>query len=113
MQLLCTLRDRCRQRPRNTRYQADANPYLGRTYTGWIAPACGWRTYSITLSARATNAAGTDMPTTLAVFRLITSSNSVGCSTGMSATLVPLEESDDLLGHHRLQPAVSDLKKAC
>ena len=31
MQLLCTLRDRCRQRPRNTRYQADATPYLGRT----------------------------------------------------------------------------------
>jgi hypothetical protein len=29
MQLLCTLRDRCRQRPRNTRYQADATPYLG------------------------------------------------------------------------------------
>jgi len=21
---------------------------LGRTFTGWIAPACGWRTYSIT-----------------------------------------------------------------
>jgi hypothetical protein len=44
MQLLCTLRNRCRQRPRNTRYQADATPYLGRTCTGWIAPACGWRT---------------------------------------------------------------------
>jgi hypothetical protein len=28
---------------RNTRYQADATPYLGRTFTGWIAPACGWR----------------------------------------------------------------------
>jgi hypothetical protein len=28
MQLLCTLRNRCRQRPRNTRYQADATPYL-------------------------------------------------------------------------------------
>jgi hypothetical protein len=25
---------------RNTRYQADATPYLGRTSTGWIAPAC-------------------------------------------------------------------------
>ena len=43
------------------------------------------------MSARATNVAGTDMPTALAVFRLITSSNSVGCSTGMSATLVPLK----------------------
>ena len=52
MQLLCTLRNHCRQGPRNTRYQADATPYLGRTFTGWIAPACGWRTYSITSSAR-------------------------------------------------------------
>jgi hypothetical protein len=25
--------------------------YLGRTFTGWIAPAFGWRTYSITSSA--------------------------------------------------------------
>ena len=32
MQSLCTLRDHCRQWPRNTRYQADATPYLGRTY---------------------------------------------------------------------------------
>jgi hypothetical protein len=53
MQSLCTLRSRCRQRSRNTRYQAGATPYLGRTLTGWIAPACAWRTYSITSSARA------------------------------------------------------------
>jgi hypothetical protein len=39
MQLLCTLRDHCCQWPRNTRYQADATPYLDRTCTGWIAPA--------------------------------------------------------------------------
>ena len=39
MQLLCTLRDHCRQGSRNTRYQADATPYLGRTSTGRIAPA--------------------------------------------------------------------------
>src|ERR1700757_326158 len=38
-QSLCTLRNHCRQWPRNTRYQADATPYLGRTSTGWIAPA--------------------------------------------------------------------------
>jgi len=62
MQLLCTLRDRCRQRPRNTRYQADANPYLGRTYTGWIAPACGWRTYWITSSAVASSVSGMVRP---------------------------------------------------
>src|SRR5205823_4727871 len=40
MQSLCTLRAHCRQWPRNTRYQAGAAPYLGRTSTGWIAPAC-------------------------------------------------------------------------
>src|SRR5207248_4919463 len=40
MQLLCTLRNHCRQWPRNTRYQAGAAPYLGRTSTGRIAPAC-------------------------------------------------------------------------
>jgi hypothetical protein len=51
MQSLCTLRNHCRQRSRNTRYQAAATPYSGRTSTGWIAPACGWRTYSITSSA--------------------------------------------------------------
>jgi len=62
MQSLCTLRSHCRQGPRNTRYQADATPYLGRTCTGWIAPACGWRTYSITSSARASSAGGTVSP---------------------------------------------------
>src|SRR5712671_6730788 len=40
MQSLCTLRNHCRQWPRNTRYQAGAAPYLDRTSTGWIAPAC-------------------------------------------------------------------------
>ena len=36
---LCTLRNRRRRRPRNTRYQAGATPYLGRTSTGWITSA--------------------------------------------------------------------------
>src|SRR2546429_3466928 len=31
----------------------DATLYSGRISTGWIAPACGWRTYSITSSASA------------------------------------------------------------
>ena len=38
MQSLCTLRSQRRHWLRNTRYQADATPYLGRTSTGWIAP---------------------------------------------------------------------------
>jgi hypothetical protein len=45
---------------------------LGRTFTGWIAPACGWRTYSITSSARESSVGGTSMrgcATQLSVFR--------------------------------------------
>src|ERR1700730_10891011 len=82
MQLLCTLGDRCRQRPRNTRYQADANPYLGRTYTGWIAPACGWRTYSITSSAVTRSVVGMVKPSAFAVLRFMLSATSVACSMG-------------------------------
>ena len=41
MQSLCTLRSRCRQRPRNTRYQANATPYLDRTFTGCLTPLLG------------------------------------------------------------------------
>ena len=47
------------------------------------------RAYSITLSARATNIAGTVTPIALAVLRLIQSSNFVGCSIGMSPGFVP------------------------
>ena len=42
-QLLCTLRHGRHLPRRNTRYQAGATPYLGRTFTGWIPPA-SWRT---------------------------------------------------------------------
>src|SRR5215510_12246251 len=90
MQSLCTLRDHCRQWPRNTRYQADATPYLGRTSTGWIAPACGWRTHSITSSARASTLSGNARPSVLAVLTLIVSSYLIGCCTGNSATFAPL-----------------------
>ena len=41
------------------RTRSHATPYLGRTSTGWIAPALRWRTYSITLSARASSVGGT------------------------------------------------------
>src|SRR6185437_13165917 len=81
MQSLCTLRNHCRQRLRNTRYQADATPYLGRSFTGWIAPACGWRTYSITSSAVETGPAGSVRPSDLAALRLTTNSNFVACRT--------------------------------
>src|SRR5216684_4954388 len=46
--------------------------------------------HSITSSARSRNDSGIVRPSALAVLRLITSSNLVGCSTGKSAGLEPL-----------------------
>ena len=90
-QSLCTLRNHRRQRSRNTRYQVDATPYLGRTSTGWTAPACGWRTYSITSSARASTFGGIVMPSAFAVLRLKAIKYLDACSTGRSAGLVPFK----------------------
>ena len=45
--------------------------------------------YSITLSARARKDSGMVSPSALAVFRLTTRSNLVGCSTGRSSGLMP------------------------
>src|SRR5262249_18588885 len=90
MQSLCTLRVHCRQWPRNTHYQAGATPYLGWTFTGWIAPACGWRTHSITSLARAANAFDTETPRRAAALRLIAMWNRVAGSIGRSAGLPPL-----------------------
>src|SRR5262249_28160346 len=45
--------------------------------------------HSITSSPRASSCGGTSRPSALAVVRLITRSNLVGCSTGMSAGSVP------------------------
>src|SRR6516162_7921324 len=46
--------------------------------------------HSITSSASASSLSGTLTPSAFAVLRLMTSSNLVGCSTGMSAGFVPL-----------------------
>src|SRR5262249_19262524 len=46
--------------------------------------------YSMTSSARASSVGGTSRPSTLAVLRLMTSSNLVGCTIGSSAGLAPL-----------------------
>jgi hypothetical protein len=64
-------------------------PYLGRTSTGWIAPACGWRTHSITSSAGANTLGGTSKPLALAVLMLSTVSYFVGARTGRSAGFSP------------------------
>jgi hypothetical protein len=52
--------------------------------------SCPKARYSITLSARSTRPAGISCPIALAVLRLITNSNVVGCSTGRSAGFAPL-----------------------
>src|SRR5262249_49600292 len=49
------------------------------------SPCCHW----ITSSARASSDGGIVRPRAFAVFRLITSSNLVGCSTGRSAGFAP------------------------
>ena len=46
--------------------------------------------YSITSSARASSDGGKVRPSDFAVLRLMTSSNLIGCSTGISAGGVPL-----------------------
>ena len=46
--------------------------------------------YSITSSARASKAGGTSSPSVLAVLRLMTISNFVGCTTGRSLGFSPL-----------------------
>src|SRR5262249_36111674 len=68
-------------------------PGIGRRRPRVILP--GWaksrnpRPYSINSSARASSDCGTVKPTALAVLRLITSLNLVGCWTGRSAGLAP------------------------
>jgi hypothetical protein len=53
--------------------------------------------YSITSSARNRNDSGIFRPRALAVVRLMTKSNLVGCSTGMSLGFAPRK----ILSHHR------------
>jgi hypothetical protein len=74
-------------------------PLLGGTFRGQhprqfgtFLTQSGPRTehHSITSSARARSDSGMVRPRALAVLRLITSSNLVGCSTGRSAGLAPL-----------------------
>ena len=49
----------------------------------------GLRSPSITSSARASSAGGTEMSSAVAVWRLIARLNLVGCSTGRSAGFAP------------------------
>src|SRR5262249_39301325 len=59
-----------------------------RTGSAGLIEPDGWA-HSITSSARASTEGGIVRPRALAVLRLMTSSNFVGCSTGKSAGLAP------------------------
>ena len=73
---------------RNARNDAGLNCKAPQAiFTGLASP----RAYLTTLSARASTFGGTVTPICLADFKLITNSNFVGCSTGMSAGFVPFK----------------------
>src|SRR5512144_892734 len=62
---------------------------LGPVFHRLDRTSFAWRTHSITSSARASREGGTSTPSALAVIRLMTRSNLVGCSTGRSAGFAP------------------------
>jgi hypothetical protein len=61
-----------------------------RTCTGWIAPACGWRTYSMISSARPSSVIGKVMPSAFADLRLMIISTLLDCWIGRSPGFSPL-----------------------
>jgi hypothetical protein len=67
--------------------KADMCGALGHTAKGHKRT---WLTYSITSSAAFSRQTGTVRPRVLAVFRLITKSNLLGCKTGRSAGFGPI-----------------------
>ena len=73
------------------RWQARERGVRTKTIADARVDVCNVAFHSITSSARASSVGGTMMPSAFAVFRLITSSNLVGCSTGRSAGFAPLK----------------------
>src|SRR3977135_2175923 len=74
-------------------HRARRTPFLGpaapKLHNKRLVRRSNYKLYSITLSARASSVAGTSMPSVVAVFRLITSSNLTGLVTGRSAGFSP------------------------
>jgi hypothetical protein len=92
-----TLRNRCvcfvfgvAAASRNTRFQAACWALPGPDLHRLDRTSFAWRTHSITSSAMASRVGGIVRPSTLAVLRLTTNSNLVGCITGRSAGFSPL-----------------------
>src|SRR6266478_7322465 len=84
----------CCEDGRQARSQREAQAHAFQSTAEVLAfpraqPRIGIR-YSITRSARTSTEGGMASPSVLAVLRLISSSNFVGCSTGKSAALAPL-----------------------
>src|SRR5262245_17819109 len=73
---------RCEDSPERRQRDRQGEPVSERAGTGWSH-------YWITSSARSSSDGGIVRPSALAVLRLMTSSNLVGCSTGRSAGLAP------------------------
>src|SRR5262245_38341515 len=78
--------------PAATQHSLPSGRYslLGPDFHRLDRASFAWRTHSITSSARASSLSGIWRPSALAVLRLITNSNLVGCSTGNSAGFAPL-----------------------
>src|SRR6187200_3336320 len=79
--------------PLTTQHSLPSGRYslLGPVFHRLDRTSFAWRTHSITSSARPNRVVGTSRPSALAVLRLITNSNLVGCSTGRSAALAPFK----------------------
>src|SRR5262252_2065716 len=77
--------------PAATQHSLPSGRYslLGPDFHRLDRASFAWRTHSITSSARSRNDSGTVRPSALAVVRLITRSNLVGCSTGSSPGFAP------------------------
>src|SRR5215475_10944123 len=77
--------------PAATQHSLPSGRYslLGPDFHRLDRASFAWRTHSITSSARASSLSGIWRPSALAVLRLITNSNLVGCSTGISAGCAP------------------------
>ena len=84
-------------RPTNTPMRRISSGCCARAASGHAAAAPpssvmnSRRSHSITSSARASSVGGGDRSSALVVFRLMISSNLIGCSTGRSAGFAPLK----------------------
>jgi hypothetical protein len=80
----------CRRAGSDSALKIGERGYRRFVQTGAVSRCSKTHTHSMTSSARASSVGGTSRPTALAVLRLMTSSNLVGCNTGRSVGFSPL-----------------------